>query len=949
MNYSSANAARGAGGHASAAVNRTRQLFRSGDPMNKRDAENVWASLKAAIHQIHQHNASTLSFEELYRNAYNLVLHKHGELLYNGVEEVIRDHLQETSGNVTNATNENLLETIKLQWDDHKTTMVMIRDILMYMDRNYVTQQKKVPVYDVGLVQFRHQITHHEKVKDRLQKIMLDWIKAERNGETIDKLLLRHMVYMLVELGGSGGIMALLPNQNNMNRNINNNNNFSQPSSANSSTASLTGMGGNSSGGATGGMMNAGGGGGAPGNSSFFGGGTTTSNGNYNSNQLSFGTGGSSGGSSSSTAPWQSIQNSYNGAQIFVYRESFEEPFLQASQEFYQAESNKYISQNTCQDYLKKAEARILEEKHRVHSYLHDSTLDRIQHLMDQEWILRHYETLVNNGAKQMFLEDKVDDLKRMHDLFQRCPECLKPLHNVLRECIKEAGFAVLNNSNSSGKMKNKAAAGASGSAAEQPDLQDGSAGDNLQNQAAGSTSSATGTAGTETNKSSTKDQPVQFIEALLQLRNKYSVFVRESFGNSKEFSLSMKTSFEECLNVDTKTAQYLSLFVDDLIKKGAKSSSMTTADVDIETRLDQVVTIFRYLSDKDIFESYYKQYFAKRLLAGKNADDTEKLMISKLKGECGHQYTAKLEGMLNDMKASDELTKSFHQQHPITNLNNVEMRLSVLTSGYWPVPAPGPCEIPKSLKITIDTFEQFYAQKHQGRRLTWNFNYGQADVRARMPKGSKPYTLLLSTYQMVLLYCFNEHETLSFSELLQQTKIPIEEMKRHLSSLYGNSKARILLKTSGGNPNDFDNHGGGTASGGGGRKDQGKEPQEGDTFCVNPDFESKFSRVRVPLIKEQIDHQQALLRGYEGEQHASDMPASVEEDRKHLTEAVIVRIMKSRRTLSHNNLIAEATKMLSSRFVPTPALIKQRIERLLEREYLERSTEDRAVYNYLA
>ena len=45
-------------------------------------AEKTWGALRAAIAEIHNANASSLSFEELYRNAYNLVLHKHGQLLY---------------------------------------------------------------------------------------------------------------------------------------------------------------------------------------------------------------------------------------------------------------------------------------------------------------------------------------------------------------------------------------------------------------------------------------------------------------------------------------------------------------------------------------------------------------------------------------------------------------------------------------------------------------------------------------------------------------------------------------------------------------------------------------------------------------------------------------------------------------------------------------------------
>ena len=53
----------------------------------------------------------------------------------------------------------------------------------------------------------------------------------------------------------------------------------------------------------------------------------------------------------------------------------------------------------------------------------------------------------------------------------------------------------------------------------------------------------------------------------------------------------------------------------------------------EIEAVLDKSMVLFRFLQEKDVFERYYKQHLAKRLLLNKSvSDDSEKNMISKLK-----------------------------------------------------------------------------------------------------------------------------------------------------------------------------------------------------------------------------------------------------------------------------------------------------------------------------
>ena len=61
--------------------------------MDEKYVLSIWTLLKNAIQEIQKKNNSGLSFEELYRNAYTMVLHKHGERLYNGLRDVVKEHL----------------------------------------------------------------------------------------------------------------------------------------------------------------------------------------------------------------------------------------------------------------------------------------------------------------------------------------------------------------------------------------------------------------------------------------------------------------------------------------------------------------------------------------------------------------------------------------------------------------------------------------------------------------------------------------------------------------------------------------------------------------------------------------------------------------------------------------------------------------------------------------
>jgi hypothetical protein len=79
----------------------------------------------------------------------------------------------------------------------------MIKDILMYMDRNYVPKLKLQSVESLQTSQFKHYIVLNQQIKAKLITRIIGEIKNERDGEIVDIPQLRSSIQMLVEVGMS--------------------------------------------------------------------------------------------------------------------------------------------------------------------------------------------------------------------------------------------------------------------------------------------------------------------------------------------------------------------------------------------------------------------------------------------------------------------------------------------------------------------------------------------------------------------------------------------------------------------------------------------------------------------------------------------------------------------------------------------------------------------------
>lgn len=148
----------------------------------------AWNTLQTGLQEIHSCSNSQLSFEELYRASYNLVLNKHGNWLYSQVENSLKQELCKVNAVETRA--------ILQIWEDFTLKLSLIRDILMYLDRSFVPHAKLPPIYDMGQALFKEIILLDSQITRILVTFFLENVEQDRIGREIDSLTLKKITEM---------------------------------------------------------------------------------------------------------------------------------------------------------------------------------------------------------------------------------------------------------------------------------------------------------------------------------------------------------------------------------------------------------------------------------------------------------------------------------------------------------------------------------------------------------------------------------------------------------------------------------------------------------------------------------------------------------------------------------------------------------------------------------
>jgi cullin 1 len=581
-----------------------------------------------------------------------------------------------------------------------------------------------------------------------------------------------------------------------------------------------------------------------------------------------------------------------------VYCDYFEKKFIDLTSAYYQAEAQEFLAGHSALDHGRHASRRLREEEDRMEACLHSSSKAVLMPIL--------IKVMIENWTPQFQHEfqlaldtEHIDDLSSLYYLLNKVPEGLVPLQGIFEEHIVRNALIQLE------------------------------------------------ALATEAKSRQSTVDPKTFVTTVLQLFDRFSTLCQRAFNNDVGFVSAFDRAGRRYLNVNPVTTsqaeptpgvrrrataaeppsmapRLLATYCDLILKKGP---NQIKDEKEMEQTLTSIVSLFRYLPDKDVFMITYSKLLSRRLLTDTSASvDSESFIVQKLKQEQGLEMTQKLTKMIADIQISKDLNVEF-QEH--LDSQAIKLPLSfgvyVIAQGSWPVNTPTtPFRPPPIMEMPTETFIKFFNKKYSGRKLVYLHDVSRVEIENRACRG-KVIRLNAVPYQAAILLQFNETSSLTFKQLQDATLLLPEALR---SALYGLVKSKVLLA----NPASDD------------------PAQWEDATSFTPNTKGlKVKGGRITVSAPWVAQRAAKTR---------EEDVEVQQHRHHVLRSHIVRLMKSQSTkpvkhLLHNELVAAVTAATSKWFLPQPASIKKAIEGLINEEYLKRAVDSDGnwiqAYIYLA
>ena len=566
---------------------------------------------------------------------------------------------------------------------------------------------------------------------------------------------------------------------------------------------------------------------------------------------------------------WKEEEKDTNKINL-AYQDEWFKYFESETIKYIRNKAERDIKNNSAPEYVKCELKYLDEEDERLDSYVYGGYHARIKEI--------NYEYLIKNNAQQivdmdtginnMFKTKKKDELNEVYQLFSFYPECLKLIQSSFRAYIRERLLALYND------------------------------------------------------KEFSKD-PKKFVPALIDLKKEMDEIVVLCFANDNDFQDQENKEFSVLMSKDHYPKQ-LANYADFCMRNGFKGKS----EEEIEGTLNDIISIFKNINSKLVFQSETEKKMSDRLIKGLSINmNAEKMLISKLKQENGVTYVSKMNEMISDLEKNKAEYEGYKLSKSHGAPGGIKFNIQVISQSAWDINKSNmeKIEVPLFLQNCIDDFQSFYLGRHQQTKLIWCLSLSRIEIQ----------------------YLYLQNKNISTSTLPQFLALYYLEQKGNLkletiATLLGCNVKKVIYDIRGLIFNPSFNPKGTTDKGVilSNIDEKTKEFKPSTEISINRKFSvnrQKFNTLPLPQ-KKTAD-----------EIKASEMEEAqiIKKYQDNILQATVTRIMKSRigQETSHVWLVGEASKQVDL-FKAQPQQIKENIEKLIEKNIIKRKG---ASYEYIA
>ncbi|CAH8634409.1 unnamed protein product [Schistosoma bovis] len=592
-----------------------------------------------------------------------------------------------------------------------------------------------------------------------------------------------------------------------------------------------------------------------------------------------------------------------------IYVDNFEKAYIESTESFYRIRIDEYIQKHGIRSYMQYALQKLAEEETRAVRYLETqpefNSVPKLMKVCLKTFVVDYMDHILSEVPRLLHEED-TNQLRLCYELVNRVPQEIDRLLVLLEEYIRQTGLKDI-----------------------------------------------------RTNAEIMLKDADKYVSRLLNLYVRFSRMVNDAFNNDPHFLTARDKAYQDIVNntsvfvteiptsvcsgisrVESRCPELLASYCDMLLRKSPTNRRLTTDE--IEQKLRNVLLVLKYVNSKDIFMRVHKSHLTRRLILETSADnEMEELMAGRLR-EVGMpaEQINKLGRMFQDIKISHDLTSEFKEKYKISpqcstscisnntpSLNLDIITIKILSGGAWLLrPQPqSSISLPAELEDFLPQIEDFYRQKHQGRSLLWQHHLSHGVLAYTSDHGR--YEFEVTTYQLVVLYAWNRRydQHLHLDCLLTSTGLQDVDLRRTLWSLCEHPKLeqQIICYSP--------------------KVSSEKQFTAKTEFWLNLKFtNTKMGKVqnrrRINLIgRLQLTH----------EITNEEESMAIVELRQLRAQEGIIKLLKTRKRLHHNELYQELVDLLRFQFVPSKRLIKEVLEWLIDKHYVRRDNNDMNVFVY--